>query len=64
MSFFLGGAPALKDDALRYGLTDENENGAPRLMRAVGRTRLTSVPSGVVYVKMNVTLRTVADAED
>ena len=64
MSFFLGGAPALKDDALRYGLTDENESGAPRLMRAVGRTRLTSVPSGVVYVKLNVTLRTVADTED
>ena len=64
MSFFLGGAPALKDDALRYGLTDENENGAPRLMRAVGRTRLTSVPSGLVYVKMNVTLRTVAEADD
>ena len=26
--------------------------------------QLTSVPSGVVYVKMHVTLRTVADAED
>ena len=58
--FFLGGAPALKDNALRYGLTDENETGALRLMRGVGRSRLKSVPSGIVHIRMNVTTRTVA----
>lgn len=63
-AFFLGGNPRLKDNALRYGLTDENEGGAPRLMRAVGRQRMTSQPSGVVHLTMNVTIRREIEGSD
>ena len=63
-AFFIGGNPHLKSDALRYGLTDENDHGAQRLMRAVGRQRITSVPSGVVHMSIGVIMRTQIDPDE
>ena len=57
-AFFVGGNPGVKDPKLRYGFEDEASTGdgpgATRLMRAIGRRRLATVPAGEVHLRLNV----------
>lgn len=53
-SFFVGGAPQLKDSRLRYGHEQENDGLGTQLVRSVGRQRLSTSPGGTVHMRLSV----------
>ena len=64
-TFFVGGAPALKDPGLRFGFQEQLPPAAlgeprvgTRLMRAKGsQTRFSSAPCGEVHLRLSVCRR-------
>ena len=56
-TFFIGGAPQLKDPQLRYGF--EHEGGGVsgigmRLLRSVGRQQMSTAPCGELHLRLSV----------